>query len=218
MTKETKTQRAARAAEIRSNLAAAGFFTARAAGSLVATLRACFKSGAAITAEHRNDFCAGYVAQRENPGADALTDTMLTAARAIIKAPGATSKAPVEKRRTKAQEVTYTAARKALSRALEDAGLVTNDKRGGARKPRAGESKPSTDAPDATEEANAANATVAKAEAEKRITSAGDIHAYAIQQATMLLAFIDGRKATDPVTRKNIVAFHKAMMATPAPR
>jgi hypothetical protein len=221
-TKETKAARAARVANNLAGMAACGFDVARAETSALTYLRATYKTGAAVKDEDKCAFLAGYIAARMNPtaiGSEAVAEgsPMLNEARRVLKMAGATSK-DATKRRTLAQEVAYGAARKALSRLLDAAGLVTNDKRGGARKPRAGESKPGAGDPDATKDADAANTAVVKADAEKRIVSAPDIHAYAIQQATMLLAFIDGRKATDPATRKAVVAFHKAMMAAPAPR
>ncbi len=216
--KETKTARAARAAAAHVGMAAQGFASARQDGIALAFLRANFKTGAAVTREFKMDFYAGRMAAFLFPTAETLTAEMLHEGKRVLNLSGATGK-DATKRRTPAQDKAYAAARKALSRLLTDAGLVTDEKRGGARKPRAGESQPATDAIDsASAEADAANDAVIRAESVSKITTAASLHAFAIQQATALMARCDAVKDTPPSLRKIIATFRKEIMAEPAPK
>jgi hypothetical protein len=79
---------------------------------------------------------AGYIAGRQNLGADTLTTDMLTKATALIKATGEKSTGKVKPgsfRRSAEQEKLYGAARVWWHRLAKDAGIARADKRGGAR-------------------------------------------------------------------------------------
>lgn len=227
MTKQTKAQRIAAAANTAAVLSNAGFTFRRNRAATIATLRevtgwknAKNKAGewvTVITDEARESFLRGDMAARMNPDADTLTAAMLADAREVLKRKGASTKAPKagEIIRTPAQEAMYAAARVALSALLAEAGIRTNQKRGGNRGTKEAASEPSA-VEKASIEADKANAAATREALETPKTPAS-ARAYAVQQAATMLAYCDKHKAmVSEAMRRAVVAFHKAAMALPA--
>ena len=228
MSKTTKAQRIAAAANTAAVLSNAGFTFRRNRAATIATLRevtgwknAKTKDGrwvTEITDEARDSFLRGDMAARMNPAADTLTAEMLADAREVLKRKGASTKAPKagEIIRTPAQEAMYAAARVALAALLAEAGIRTNQKRGGGNRG----TKEATAEPSAVEkasiEADKANAAATRETLETPKTPAS-ARAYAVQQAATMLAYCDKHKAmVTEAMRRAVVAFHKAAMALPA--
>lgn len=209
--RESKAAAAARVTASLPVLEQAGFDYSASRATTIATLRAAVGNTMVITDPAKRAFYVGTLR--------AILRVDHDAASRVLDARGATGTGKLkdgERRRTPAEEKAYGAARSRLTSLLAEAGIKTNDARGGARKPKA--PAPAKEA-DASGEADAANAATRKAMAEEDIKGPGDIHAFVIQQAAALLAFCEKRKAaTPPAVLKVVMAFRKAAMAMPAPR
>ena len=222
-----------KAAAATAVLNGAGFTAQRSRADVIATLREVCGVKRILTDEFRDAFLAGNMAARIFPDAREMTPEMLTRAREVLNARNMSAKtlADGQRRRTKAEESMFGAARQALSALLKDAGIKTNQAKGGAnnktgRKPRPGANKDGATsaegsipiAPDAGAEADKANTEVRAASALDNIKTPAGTCSHVMAQAAALLAFADKHKNMPATMRKIVRDFHKRAMAHPMPR
>ena len=138
------------------------------------------------------------------PGSNLPVADLATEVEAILALPGNTSKAK-GKKRTKAQEAAYGAARTYKTRLLKEAGVKPTDARGGDNNK--GKPNPGSNAPEKAE--------AEVVEASPKIVSTAAFKKYVQLQAVALLATIDNNPEIAERCEAEVLAiraFHKAVI------